>query len=799
MEPNQKLRKTRKGSRALAIVVAAACFYHAVLGGTPAVAQEGEATAKAPGIEEIIVTARKRKESLQETPISITALSAVALEERSLSNLSEISDFAPNVVMATGLSGGGNNLEIFMRGVGQSDFLVTTDPGVGIYIDGVYHSRTFGAVFDLLDLGRVEVLRGPQGTLFGKNTIGGAISLITQKPTGEFGGYGEVTFGRFNRIDGRGTVNFPVIEDRLFARFSFSTKNRNGYAKRLDFNTGKVIDRQGDEDITSVRGALRWLASDAIEVNIRADVATANGEAAPLTLAFFDDTGQFGGLGGLWNALVGIPNGLPMSSAFITSNPLTTFGTGPNTNSTDIWGISATIDWDASDIIHVKSITAYRENDAAFGRDGDGSPLQYVQTFDQDTQNQFSQEIQLSGVSFNDRLTWIVGGFFFDETATDTNNVRLASGLYAALEALPAAVIPLAPVTCPPPPGVFLPCAGGAGNPFNIAFDLDFDMYNHINITSYAGYTQGTFQVTDKLSVTGGVRYTYEKKDYTLEHKRINSGVFIVPLTTVSDNWSKVSPMSSIEYRWSRDIMTYVKVAQGFKSGGFNGRPILQSAVESFGPETLTSYEAGVKSQLFDRRLILNITGFYNKYKDIQLGSVSSDPSGNLILLIQNAGKATVKGLEAELRARPAAGLDITGGLGYTDFQFDRLNPGVADITLATRPVKTPKWTANASIQYAFPVGEFGLLSLRGDWIYTSSYFQDNIDTPFIKQSGFSRFNARVVFEHVDGGWQVFAFGTNLSDKRYIINGIAALNSFGSAEATYGRPREWGIGVKKQF
>ena len=798
------LRRVKRCGRTPAVAVTAACFIAFVMTAAPADAQQAqqeEATAgEGLGIEEIIVTARKREESLQETPISMTVLSASALEDRSLSNISEIGDFAPNVVMATasGGGGGGNNLEIFMRGVGQVDFLITTDPGIGVYIDGVFHSRTFGAVFDLLDLERVEILRGPQGTLFGKNTIGGAISLVTKQPTEDANGYGEVTFGRFNRIDGRGTYNFPIVDNKLFARFSFSTKNRDGYAKRLDFNTGKVIDRQGDEDITSVRGALRWLASETIEVNIRADVATGNGESAPTTLAFFDDNNQFGGLAGLWNALVGIPNGTPMSSAFITSDPLTTFGNGPNLNTTDVWGISATVDWDLG-AIHLKSITAHRENDAKFGRDGDGSPLQFVETFDQDTQHQFSQEIQVSGVSFKDRLTWMVGGFFFDEQATDRNDVRLASGLFQALEALPAAVIPLAPVACPPPPGVPLPCAGGAGNPINVLFDLDFNIFNHVHNTSYAAYTQGTLQVTDKLNVTGGIRVTYEQKDYTLEHKRINSGAFIVPLTTISNSWTNASPMGTIEYRWSDELMTYAKAARGFKSGGFNGRPTTSAEVESFNPETLTSYEIGLKSELFARRLIFNLTGFYNKYKDIQLGSVNADSSGNLILLIQNAGKATIKGIEAELHARPVTGLDITGSLGYTDFQFDRLNAGVVGITLSTKPAKTPKWTASGSVQYAFPVGAFGLLSLRGDWIYTSSYFQDNTDTPFIQQSAFSRFNARLVFEHVDGGWQIFAFGTNLSDKRYIANGLAALNSFGTAEATYGRPREWGIGLKKQF
>jgi len=208
--------------------------------------QAYEDTAKKESIfvlEEITVTARKMEEGLQNTPVSITALSAGALEARNLTNLSEIGNFSPNVYMSFTTGGGGSSSDamIYIRGVGQSDFLFTTDPGVGIYIDGVYYARTVGGVFDLLDLERVEVLRGPQGTVFGKNTIGGAVNMISKKPTGEPGGRASVTMGRFNRLDVRGTADVSLVEDKLFAKLSFSSKNRDGYGDVLDFDTGKVV------------------------------------------------------------------------------------------------------------------------------------------------------------------------------------------------------------------------------------------------------------------------------------------------------------------------------------------------------------------------------------------------------------------------------------------------------------------------------------------------------------------------------------------------------------------------------
>lgn len=761
---------------------------------TPARAQEQadvDATSAGPPrtIEEIMVTARKRSESLQRTPIAISAFSANALEERNLTNLVEIGNYVPNVVMSTGPggSGAGNNAQVYIRGIGQTDFLFTTDPGVGIYVDGVYHPRTLGGVMDLLDLERVEVLRGPQGTLFGKNTIGGAVSLTSAKPDEEFGGFAEVTTGRYSRLDVRGSFNVPIVEDRLFMKVSFSSKNRDGYGKRLDFFTGDVTGETGDENVTASRVAFRWLASDDIEVNLTGDYTRERESSLPTTLVLLDQTQ---GLTPLWNALVGVPSGLPISDVFITGDPYTSFGTGPNENTLDAWGLALTVDWDLGSI-SLKSITAYRQMDATFGRDGDGSPISWVHTDQIQDQDQFSQEFRISGSHIDDRLKWVAGVFYFDEFGRDHNDVRLASGLFDALEALPGPIIQLSPLPCP------AICAGGMGNPINIGFDIDLDVLNEIDIESIAAFSQGTFAVTEKLSISAGIRYTHEKKDYTLEHGRVNAMVFTIPLTTIGDSWNSFTPMGSIEYQWTEDMLTYFSVSRGFKSGGFNGRPILESAVESFDPEKVTAFEVGAKSEWFERRLRLNVAAFYNDYTDIQLGFNTTDSTGNLVLIVENAGKAEVKGFEVEIQARPVPGLDITGSVGYTDFKFKSLNPG-ATITLDTQQPKSPKWNASGSIQYTFELEESGFLTIRGDWSYVGKNFADVVNTEVIAQRGHSLFSARLVYEPPSEQWEVAVFGTNLSNERYIENGIAA-PAFGHAEGFFAPPRQWGVRLKARF
>jgi len=772
----------------VSLILNASCFVMLSVFAADAAAAEVRAQgSKVP--EEVVVTARRRTERLQDTPIAITALSARDLEARNLTNLMEVGRYAPNVQMSVspGGSGGGNNAQIYIRGIGQTDFLFTTDPGVGIYVDGVFHPRTLGGVMDLLDLERIEILRGPQGTLFGKNTIGGAVSLTSEKPSGEFGGYAAVTMGEYNRIDTRLSLDVPLIADTLAAKVAVVSKRRDGYATRRDFVTGRRIAEQGDEDAQSARLALRWTPSDATVVDFVADYTTENEDSAPTTLVQFEPTA---GLAPLWNALVGTPNGLPMSTQFITRDPLDSFATGPNSNQLEAWGAALTVEHDF-ETVTLKSVTAYREMDASFGRDGDGSPNEYVHTDQDQLQDQFSQEFQLSGSLFDEKMNWLVGAFYFEEFGRDENDVRLASGLFGALEALPAALICLGPGGTPP-------CAGGAGNPVNAALDIDFDIFNEIDITSYALFVHTSYDIDDRWSLNAGVRYSKEEKDYTLLHTRVNSGVPIIPFTEVNEEWDAVSPKLGVDYHITDQMMAYGSVSRGFKSGGFNGRPTVAAEVDSFDPEFVTTYELGLKSELLDNRLRVNGSVFFNDYTDIQIGSVSADANNNLVLIIDNAAEAEVWGVELEFVAQVNEYLSFTGGIGYLNAEYNDVG-SATDITESSEFVKTPEVTASLGVEYAHPLSDLGSLAWRIDGSYSAEVFQDVGNTESIAQGDLTLVSARVVFESASETWEASLFVTNLTDEEHILNGLQALASFGTAEAVYGAPRQWGASLKVHF
>lgn len=763
-----------------------------LLAGIGLVLAAGPAPAKEEALEEIIVTAQRREERMQETPVSITAFSADSIRELSVNDLSDIGDFTPNMNFSNspGGSGGGNNAQIYIRGVGQNDFLITTDPGVAVYMDGVYVARSMGAIMNVMDMERVEVLRGPQGTLFGKNAVGGALSLIAAKPANELDASVEVKGGSRDRIDATGMLNLPLVPGILSARVAAQTRNQDGYGDRL----ADGVDL-GDVNEDAVRASLLWQPSGTLKFTLIGDYSRGREESVSQHLMTVDPTNA--PLLNLWNALVGFPNGFPMTSALVLDDEYDTLQTGRSINEMDVYGISLTADWEVGGI-NVKSITAYRDSDVDFSRDGDNSPAPYVETFNNTDQNQFSQELHASGSAFSGRLDWLVGAYYFDENAIDHTDVVLADGLFNALEALPAPVIPLGPWPCPQPPGSPLPCIGGAGNPINEQFDLRFDVFNEIDIESVAVFGQGTYHLTDQWTITGGLRHTWESKDYLLIHQRLHAGTFVVPPTEIGDDWSELTPRAGTEYRWTENLMTYFVASRGFKSGGFNGRPTTQEAVESYDPEFVWSYEIGIKSEWLDRRLRLNAAAFHNDYTDIQLTSVRATPEGNLLLVVENAGEADVDGFEVEMVARPVEWLDLAAGVGYTDAEYSKLNPG-ASITEDAKFVQTPEWTFNASAQFTWPLADWGTVRLRGDYSYRDDMFTDPNNTPILHQDGYGLVNARIAFTSVDEHWELALSGTNLTDERYIGNGIAALDSFGTAEAYFGPPAEWALSLSYRY
>ncbi|GAB3104008.1 TonB-dependent receptor [Aestuariicella hydrocarbonica] len=739
-------------------------------------------------IEEVVVTARKREESLQDVPVAVSAFSEQALEMRNVTSIEKVSQFVPNVQFdgAAALSGGGSNATIYIRGIGQNDFALFSDPGVGTYVDGVYLGRSMGGVMDVLDVAQLEVLRGPQGTLFGKNTIGGALNITSKAPSEELGGEAFLSLGTFDRQEIKGIVNLPLIDDVLLSRISLASVKRDGYAER-------VLDGEdlGDKNSTVGRVQLLWHATEDVDVSLAADYTRGRTHSAANTLLRVNNSG-FPFLD-IYNAEVapgtGIvaPNGVAsVNDSWITNDPYKTYGTGPNDSELDSWGVSATVDWSISDNLDAKSITAYRGLEASFGRDGDNTPFVFRETTNDNEQSQFSQEFQLTGISFNDKLDWLVGLYYFNEEGEENAAAQLAVGIYDALEALPG-----------PTYGPF----GGAGNPANTGLDLDVSIFNKIDTESYAIFSQNSWHFTDRFSATVGARYTRESKEFEKQDQRLGSGAYIVsPGSTWESDWSEFTPKLGLEYTLSEEAMMYVSWSKGFKSGGFNGRPLVSAAeVTEYEPETVESFEVGLKSSWLDNRLIVNTAAFYMDYEDIQL-TVNQTPAN----FVANAAMAELKGVELEVIAKPLSALDINFSAGYLDASYKDVGSGlgvgqVLPITEKTDLAKTPRLTLSGGAQYAIDFGSGASLVLRTDLSYRSEVYHDIANDPLLKQDAFTLVDASVTYTTPGEDWVIRLFGTNLTDEEYLQSGNASSAAFGIAEGSYAIGREWGMSVKRLF
>lgn len=730
------------------------------------------------GVDVITVTARKREENIQDTPIAITAFSADDLAKRSLYTLDGIGDYTPNLVFdkGTGGTGGSTSTQIYIRGIGQADFLFTTEPGVGIYVDGVYYPRSIGSIMDLVDVERVEVLKGPQGTLFGKNSVGGAISVVSRRPGNEFTGGVEATYGRFNRIDVRANLNIPLVEDKLAASLAFSSHDIDGYVERP-----LAGDELGGIDSKGVRGQILWTPSDNFDLLLSSDYTRHRDDAIANTLIDVDQTGS---LIALWNGLVAPAQMTFYDDSYISSDPFVSNGTGPNFSDLDLWGVSGTATWRVGDLT-LKSITAYRNQDAFFGHDSDHSPLTYFEQTVDDQQEQFSQEFQVNGSSFGGRLDWVLGALYFHEEGLSTYRIIFAPGLFDALEMLPADIV--------------IPGLGGMGNPIHPLLDFDGAVAAGIDNNSYAAFAHVSFDITDRLSISGGIRYTLDEKGFDSILERFSAGV-VTHDVSIEDDWSAWTPKASIDFDLTDNVMTYVSVARGFKSGGFNGRPTNAFvAMQPFDPEYVWTYEAGFKSEFADRRLILNGAMFYSDYTNMQLLSVAIDEFGGIVALVENAGEAEIKGFELEMNAVPFRDARLDFGVGFLDARYKELDSGVTSITLDSELVKTPKWSVNVGGEYtAWLTRELGA-TLRADYSYrsTTQHVADN--NPLLEQEPYGLLNLRLTLAPAEGPWSLAVFATNVTDKLYISNGLSQFDTLGTTDVTYGRPREWGVMASWSF
>ena len=750
------------------------------------------------GTERIVVTARRREEDLQTIPVSISAFTVNALEERAMEDVSDLADFTPNMEFATSgaLGGSSSDATVYIRGIGQISVELFSDPGVGIYVDGVYLARSQGAVFDLVDLERVEVLRGPQGTLFGKNTIGGAVSLVTRKPHAGFEGEVSLGAGDFGRIEGDLHLNLP-LGDRSWGSLAVTSRSTGGVAESLATGEDSY-----DDNRDAARIALRFLPNERTSIDVSIDATRERERAIDLVLLGVDETVPILEFYNTVTRTVGFP---VYDERWISGDLHQSYSSEPNFSHGDVAGAAASVSWTRGDL-EVRSITAYRELENDVSNDLDGSPLRYAFRPNLKEQDQLSQELQLLGVSFDDRLDWVVGGLYFDESShEDSRGGALLGGLFEALEAAPGPIFapPGVPdFLChpgPPPPG--LPCFGGAGNPFNFAFFVDPDVVNlsDLTTTSWALFTEGNWAASDRLTFTAGVRYTSERKDYRL----VDLPTAFNPAGLMrfnEDEWSSVTPRLAAAFQATPDVFVYGSLAKGFKSGGFNGLrgggP--STLLASYDPEELWAWELGVKTESSGNRLRLNAALFFSDYTDLQLTASLIDDSGQQATVIENAGEAEVSGFELEVLGRPTESFELVLGVGYTDAEYTSIREDVQAITFGDTIPKTPEWNVVLSPSYTWRRADGGSLILRADYSYKSKYFNDVANNEAAAQDAFGLINARASYLLPSGSWELALWGKNLTDEEYLEHGLVP-EAFGPVIGIGGRPREWGGVVSYRF
>jgi iron complex outermembrane receptor protein len=741
------------------------------------------------GLEEIIVTARKVEENLQETPIAITALSGDALENRQIFKTDMLDQVVPNLQFANNapLAGNNSSSQVFIRGIGQTDPTSTVDPGVGLYIDDVYIGNAVGGTMELRDIASVQVLRGPQGTLFGRNTIGGAILMTTTDPGDEFGGKVRVGTGTDSLMDGFIALDAP-FSNTLKTRFSFGIRQQDGYVERTD---GTDL---GDTDTFTGMTKWLWTPSDSVRVAFAGDYTKSDENGSPLVFAALTETAAFprtssleAGCPGLSDGAVpppGLPDqpAVPMIQDDRCANdlqgrgPYHNNGTLPLESTLENWGVSLNMAFDLTDALQLKSISAFRDIRWTGVRDADNTPLTILHTFYDVQGDQLSQELQLTYQS--ESLVGVVGLDYFEQTSEDIVTVELN----------------------PPPP--------------NIQRDND---NNKVDNNSWAGFAQLTWNATDKLSLTAGGRYTEDEKgSYPDQFDLSTPANKQIPVRWYRDTFTSFTPSGSIAYRWTENAMTYLSYAEGFKGGGwnshFNDPPLSaaeQAALHEFAQEEAETIEIGAKFDIADS-MRLNLAVFTSDYKDMQVtyrGPFRAPPAmSGVAPFITNAGKASIDGAEAELTWQPGSGWLIDASVGYLDATIDELEnlplaiipPG---LVVGNRLPFAPEWQGHVGIEYAATLGSL-VITPRVDASYQDTTFFDAINTPEIAQlDSVTTVNAQLQVGSEGGGpWRVIMGVNNVTDELYPIAGNSSLTTgSGYAEIAYARPREWFANFQYEF
>ena len=764
---------------------------------------------QAQALEEVVVTARKRAENLQEVPMAVSSFNAEQLRAAQVDDILDLERMTPNVTLTTtgGLVAGA--VSVFIRGIGND---AGFDQGVGIYMDDVYINRTTGALLDVYDIERVEILKGPQGNLYGRNTIGGAIKFVSKEPTEELTGRVEVTTGDYDLMKVKGNVSGPIIDNVLLGNFGALYKNRDGIQTNTFDN-----DEYWSEDVQSYRAALLWHATDTLSVKLAGDYQ--RDESAPsIPNRVAVNTATLEGIdfviGGA-NQFLGPGTGL-VSTANDASLPTdidrvsTEFVEGFDQYKIEASTVAMTVNWELAEQWNLKSITANRSLDNVQPFDFDGSNQQFITTINDRTSDDFSQELQLNFDS--DTIHSVMGLYYLDGSQKSPSLTYQYDRLRA------------------------------------IQQQTKDTTKDKRDIESTSAYATVDWNMTERWQLSVGGRYTEDKKKETTratvtqdlyayaglvgfpqdavvavapgqEGNAMQSPLFaywasqFVPPafnseyvvftgpedSDANDSWSQFSPSARLTFFANDDLMVYTAYQQGFKSGGFQRTGGLATAYD---PETVDAYTLGVKSTWLDGTLRLNAEAFYNDYSDKQLSTIVLN-GASLDETVGNVGKVETTGAEVEmLWLPPVDGLTVGVNVGYLDAEIKSYESGGTDIADNTALGFSPDWTAQARLAYEFDVADIGSFSAGTDVSYRDdSYTNSPIDTstPLGRaqyQDAYVIWNAILTYRTPDQHWSVALEGKNLDDKRVLTN-TYQVGPF--VTGAYNMPRTWALSVAYEF
>ncbi len=740
----------------------------------------------------IVVTANKREQDLQDVAGSVTAFSQDDLDKKGYSNVAGAQESTPNLNFSV-QSAGQNVARVTLRGVGTETLVGGGDPGVALHIDGVYVGRNSAAAGDIFDVERLEVLRGPQGTLYGRNATGGSINIITKKPQDEFEGFVDATYGNYNALRLRGAINVPV-SDNISARLTMYSDSHDGYIDNLVENARDP----DDKDTQGARLQLLWKSDSGNEILLRGyinkyggvgpgsrylgrDISTANGYAP--------------------GYLVGISGGPapPAGAPIVTdlyNNVTTTAGASVLPLPTDlhqvrkdapefldqvIKGVDLDASFSLSDDILFKSLSSYQTNNNEILVDADGSELPIETRQRENRAKQFSQEFNLISQS-ESPFQWILGAYYYHEELTEEFETLTPAGLL--------------PVTFPLPPGAV---PGGGGT-------RQFRSTSH-TVDSYALFAQLSYEITDRFTITGGIRHTWDDKSQSratgglvdlTNNFRFRGGGATGPLApdSGSTSFSEFTYRLTADYKITDDNLLFASYSRGYKSGGFdfNGGQIDSAGEQvAYNPEFVNAIEVGSKNKFFDGAVLLNLTGFHYDYKDLQVFRLTAFGP-----LTDNAAQSTIWGIEGEFVFSPSDRFNLDASFGYLDATYDEYTIDIPPTDFSGNRLNyAPKWTAHIGAEYTAPVGDNNLVA-RVDWSYKSDTFFDRANTDLDTQEAYSLVNARLRFDAEE--WYVDLFGRNIFDKEYVTGQL--INppfSCGCRTINVGAPATYGVTFGAKF